>query len=234
MLNYRATKLNGWMIIISISFKVFFVPTRWRKSWRLGEVQSLLWSWSSTRSSFTGLLFEHTGPPYDAFHPERMLYCICSFSGPSFSSFVIVVVTTSTLVVRCRQNLAWGNEATKQSARDSGTSKEQKAEQPVIAISTIFIVCFTSHVITLVTGLVYPSYDLRVPYLGNITKLVFVFCLLFQLGNSTVNIFVYYHKRTRYRGVFDGLFRRKTTWGLGRTEDLRSVYHLTKLTWKGW
>ena len=160
--------------------------------------------------TFTGLLFAHTGPPYDAFHPKRMLYIICSFSGPSFFCFVIVVVTTSLLVVRLRQNLAWRNEATKQSAEDSGTSKEQRAARSVIAISTIFVACFTPHVITLVTGLVYPNYDLRDPYFGNLTRLVFVFCLLFQLVNSTVNILVYYNMSTRYREVFDGLFRRKT------------------------
>ena len=158
--------------------------------------------------TFAGLLFAQTGPPYDAFHPKRMLYFICSFSGSSCFCFVIVVVTTSILVVQLRQNLAWRNEATKQSATDSATSKEQRVARSVIVISSIFIVCFIPNVITLVTGLVYPKYDIRDPYLGNLSRLVFVFCMLFQIANSTVNILVYYRMSTRYREVFDGLFRR--------------------------
>ena len=160
--------------------------------------------------TFAGLLFAQTGPPYDAFNIKRLLYLICSFSGPSCICFAIVVVTTSVLVAQLRQNLAWRNEATKQSARGSRTSKEQRVARSVIFISSIFIVCFIPNVVTWVTGLVYPKYDIRNPYWGNLTRIMFIFCMLFQSANSTVNIFVYYRMSTKYREVFDGLFRRMT------------------------
>ena len=158
--------------------------------------------------TFIGLLFAQTGPPYDAFHPKRMLYFICSFTGPSCFCFVIVLVSTSILVSRLRQNLEWRNEAAKQSATDSGTSKEQKAARSVVVICTIFIICFIPNVIALVASLVYPKYDLRDPYLGNLSRLVFIFSMLFQGANSSVNIFVYYRMSTRYREVFVELFSR--------------------------
>ena len=159
---------------------------------------------------FSGLQFAQTGPPYDAFHPKRMLYFICSFSAPSCICFFIVVFTTSLLVVRLRQNLEWRSEAAKQPAGDSGTSKERKAARSVTVICTIFIFCFVPNVITLVASLVYPKFDLRDPYLGNLSRLSYIFSLLFQVLNSTVNIFVYYFMSTRYREVFVGLFWRKT------------------------
>ena len=139
-----------------------------------------------------GLLFAHTGPPYDLFHPKRMLYFICSFSAPSCFCFVIVVVTTSILVVRLRQNVEWRKEAAKQSTGDSAISKEQRAARSVVVICMIFIICFIPNVIALLASLVYPKYDIRDSYLGNLSRLVFIFCALIQGANSSVNILVYY------------------------------------------
>ena len=160
--------------------------------------------------TFSSLMFALTGPPYDAFHPKRMIYLICSFSVPSLFCFFIVVIATSILVIRLRQNLAWRSEAAKQPAGDSGTPKEQKAARSVTVVCTIFIICFIPNVFTLVAGLVFPDSDLRDPYYGNLSRLLFIFSMLFQGVNSSVNIIVYYRMSTRYREVFVDLFWRKS------------------------
>ena len=157
----------------------------------------------------SALMFAHTGPPYDKPSTTRFLYYVCSFSAPSFICFFIVLVSTILLVVRLKQNLEWRDEATSQST-GSGTAKELKAARSVIAICTIFIICFVPNVTTLVMSAVYPRFDLLDPYLGNLSRIIFIFSFLFQVMNSAVNIFVYYSMSTKYREVFIELFCKKT------------------------
>ena len=152
------------------------------------------------QSVFSALMYAQTGPPYDRPSPRRFLYFVCSFSAPSFICFFIVLVSTILLVIRLKQNLEWRNEAAKQSQRGS---KELRVARSVIAVCTIFTICFVPNVST--------KFEYADPYLGNLTRIVFVFTALFQVVNSAVNIFVYYSMSTKYREVFIDLFCKKRT-----------------------
>ena len=162
------------------------------------------------QATFALLMFADTPLPYDAPSTRRKLYYFCSFSAPSCICFVVVLVSTSVLVVRLKRNMEWRNEATKQSTSESGSTKERKAARSVIAVCTIFIICFLPNVAVLVISIAYPKFDIRDPYLGNLARVVFIFSFLFQVVNSTVNIFVYYNMSTKYREVFNALLCKKT------------------------
>ena len=157
------------------------------------------------QATFALLMFAHTPLPYDAPSARRKLYYFCSFSAPSCICFVVVLVSTSVLVVRLKRNIEWRNEAS-----ESGYTKERKAARSVIAVCTIFIICFLPNVAVLVISIAYPKFDIRDPYLGNLARVVFIFSFLFQVVNSTVNIFVYYNMSTKYREVFNALLCKKT------------------------
>ena len=155
----------------------------------------------------SSLMFADPGPPYDAYDANRALYFICSFSAPSLVCFGVVLVSTTLLVVRLRQSLEWRGEATKQFTKGSaGTTKEQKVARSVIAICTIFIICFLPNVAWFVTTLVYPRFNQNDPYVGNLFRVLYSFSFLFQVISSSINILVYYNMSTKYREVFNALF----------------------------
>ena len=166
---------------------------------------------------FAVLNFGFTGPPYDKPSPRRFLYYICSFSAPSGICFGIVVVSTTVLVIRLKRNLEWRNEATKTYPGGTGNTKERKAARSVIAICTIFIVCFVPNVTNLVVSNVFPQFDPRDAYWGNLSRIVFILSFVFQVVNSSVNIVVYYSMGTKYREVFKDLFFKKANWALVKT-----------------
>ena len=161
------------------------------------------------QSLFIILLYVYPGPPYNIPNQWRALYFNCSFSFASFISFFLVLVSTTILVIRLRQNLEWRNETAKQSNQTSGGSKERKAARCVVAICTIFIICFTPNITLFVMSLLYPTFTVYDPYLGNLKKLMYALSSLLQVLSSAFNIVVYYSMGTKYREVFTALFCRK-------------------------
>ena len=159
---------------------------------------------------FVVLLFVYPGPPYDVFNQRRALYYNCTFSFPSFICFFVVLVSTTLLVVRLRQNLEWRNEAAKQSNQSSGGSKERKAARCVVAICVIFIICFAPNAALIVLSLVFPNFNTHDPYVGSLKRILYGFSSLLQVLSSAINIGVYYRMGTKYREVFDSMFCRKS------------------------
>ncbi|RUS68752.1 hypothetical protein EGW08_023487 [Elysia chlorotica] len=174
------------------------------------------------QSVFIVLLFVYPGPPYDILSKRRSLYFIFSLSVPSLICFFVVSVSTVILVVCLKQNLEWRNAATAtkqsaqsgqsgQSCQNSGVSKERKAARSVVAICTIFIVCFAPNVALFLMSVVYPKFTTYDPYLGNLKRILLAISGVMQVMNSSVNILVYYRMSSRYREVFNSLFCRR--WG---------------------
>ena len=163
------------------------------------------------QSVFVFLLYVYPGPPYKIPSQRRALYFNCSFSFPSFICFFLVLVSTTVLVIRLKKNLEWRNEAAKQSNQISGGSKERKAARSVVAICTIFIICFTPNIVLFVLSLGYPTFTVYDPYLGNLKNILYALSSLLQVISSSVNIIVYYRMGTKYREVFTALFRRERT-----------------------
>ena len=158
--------------------------------------------------TFIFLLFLDPGPPYDVLGETKSIYFMSSFSLLSFVCFFFVVVSTTLLVVRLKQNLEWRNEAAKQSSKSSGNPKEIKAARSVVAICTIFIMCFTPNVALVLTSLVYPKFNQHDPYLGTLMIALHAICTMLQVLSSAVNIVVYYRMSTKYREVFNSMYCR--------------------------
>ncbi|KAK3775631.1 hypothetical protein RRG08_051489 [Elysia crispata] len=91
------------------------------------------------QSVFIFVLFLDPGPPYDVAIQTKSHYFISSFSAPSFVCFFVVLVSTTVLVVRLKQNVEWRNEAAKQSNQNSESSKERKAARNPVTLGRVMI-----------------------------------------------------------------------------------------------
>ena len=158
---------------------------------------------------FIFLLFLNPGPPYDVVNKKKSLYFMSSSSVPSFICFFVVFVSTLLLVVKLKQNVEWRSNAAKQSNTSSGSAREMKAAKCVVAICTIFIICFTPTIVLVVTGLIYPKFTHQDPYLGTLMRSLYALSILMQVLSSSINIFVYYAMGSKYRDVFNALFCRR-------------------------
>ena len=162
------------------------------------------------QSVFIVLFFVSPGPPYDHYNARRAFYYILSFSAPSLICFFLVLVSTTLLVIRLKQNLEWRKEATKQSNNRPGSSmKERKAARSVVAICTIFIICFAPNVALFVTSLFYPNVTHHDPYLGSLMRILYSLSNILQVLSSAVNIVIYYRMGTKYQEIIAGLFCRQ-------------------------
>ena len=159
---------------------------------------------------FVVLLFVYPGPPYDVFNQRRALYYNCTFSIPCFICFFAVLVSTTLLVVRLRQNLEWRKEAAKQSNQSSGGFKERRAARCVVAICVIFIICFAPNAALIAVSLAFPTFNTHDPYVGSLKRILYRFSSLLQVLSSAINILVYYKMGTKYREVFNATFCRKS------------------------
>ena len=144
------------------------------------------------------LLLSYPSPPYDVPNARRLRYITSSFSAPSFICFFVVLISTTLLVVRLKQNLEWRNKAAKQSNKNSGSLKETKAARCVAAICTIFIMCFTPNVALIFAGIVYSELTPHNLYFGTLIVALYAISSMFQVLSSVVNIFVYYTMSTKY------------------------------------
>ncbi|KAK3795810.1 hypothetical protein RRG08_052243 [Elysia crispata] len=145
-------------------------------------------------------------PRPDAADQRRSFYFISSFSAPSFICFFVVLVSTTVLVVRLKQNLEWRNEAAKQSNKNSGSPKEIKASRSLVVICTVFIICFAPSVALFVISLAFPEFTQHDPYLGTLMRALYAISSLVQVLSSSVNIVVYYRMSTKYRNMLNELF----------------------------
>ncbi|RUS77787.1 hypothetical protein EGW08_014451, partial [Elysia chlorotica] len=187
-------------LCIALPFKVKDILTPRRTT-------SLILTMVVYESIFVTLFFTFPGAPYDAYDPRRAAYFIYSFSAPTFIAFFIVLVSTIILVVKLKQSLAWRKDAAKQPAAAGGSrrSKELKAARCVVAICSIFIICFVPNFVLFIVTLVYPTFALKDPYLGTLLTVMYSFSILFQVMSSAVNIFVYYRMSAKYREGFNAL-----------------------------
>ena len=154
--------------------------------------------------AFLLLLYINTGPPYDKYVKRQSFYYFCFFAIPSTTCFFIVVITTIVLVVKLRRNLQWRREAVKNN--DKSSDKEHKIVRTIIAISTIFVICFFPNVANFFVSIIYPPFRYDDPYLGNLTIVMFTFSGVFQAISSSINIFFYYRMSSKFKKVFSQTF----------------------------
>ena len=155
-------------------------------------------------TAFMSLLYIDTGPPYDRDAKKQGFYYFCFFAIPSTTCFFIVVITTIFLVIKLRRNLQWRKGTATQSERSS--DKENKIVRKIIAISTIFIICFFPNVANFFAQIIYPPFRFDDPYLGTLTIIMFTFSGVFQAISSSINIFFYYRMSSKFKRTFSEIF----------------------------
>ena len=155
-------------------------------------------------AAFMAVFYIDIGAPFDEQIEKIGFYYFCFFALPSTTCFFIVVVTTILLVVRLRRNLEWRKQTASQS--ESSSSKENRVARTIIAISTIFIVCFFPNVLNLFVQIIHPPFRYMDPYLGTLTVVMFTFSGVFQAISSSINIFFYYKMSSKFKRVFSETF----------------------------
>ncbi|XP_012937356.1 neuropeptides capa receptor-like [Aplysia californica] len=143
---------------------------------------------------------------------ERVSFALNNVFIP-MASFATVAICTGILVHKLRVKSKWRESTT---APGVGSSKntslrDQRIVQMVIFLSAIFIVCFLPTTVAfLAAAAMQPVYKLDgtgVMHLNSfIVTLTFSFIL--ESINSSVNIFVYLKMSSRYKQVFNQLFRK--------------------------
>ncbi|KAK3745308.1 hypothetical protein RRG08_014456 [Elysia crispata] len=155
-------------------------------------------------AAFMAVFYIDIGAPFDEQIEKIGFYYFCFFAVPSTTCFFIVVVTTILLVVRLRRNLEWRKQTASQS--ESSSSKENRVARTIIAISTIFIICFFPNVLNLFVQIIHPPFRYMDPYLGTLTVVMFTFSGVFQAISSSINIFFYYKMSSKFKRVFSETF----------------------------
>ena len=154
--------------------------------------------------AFLCLLYIDTGPPYDSRDKKQSFYYFIFFAIPSTTCFFIVVITTIFLVVKLRRNLQWRRGASTQT--DKTSEKENRIVRTIIAVSTIFIICFFPNVANFFTQIIYPPFRFDNPYLGTLTIVMFTISGVFQAISSSINIFFYYRMSSKFKKNFTESF----------------------------
>ncbi|XP_059150966.1 FMRFamide receptor-like [Physella acuta] len=130
------------------------------------------------------------------------LYCNAFLQ---LSSFVIVAVLTTGLVVKITQKSKWRNATSSANQNEAVSSRDKKVVRMVIFISGIFILSFTPVVINMLGMLVVADYTV-----GGRYQNLFLFCSTFGFNleaiNSSANIFVYLKMSSKFKEVFMSMF----------------------------
>ena len=153
---------------------------------------------------FLLVFFIDIGAPFQTQIEKTGYYYFCFFAVPSATCFFIVVVTTILLVVRLKRNLEWRKQTASQS--ESSSCKENRVARTIIAISTIFIVCFFPNVLNLFVQIIHPPFRYMDPYLGTLAVTMFSFSGVFQAISSSINLIFYYKMSSKFKKVFSETF----------------------------
>ncbi|KAK3794063.1 hypothetical protein RRG08_059506 [Elysia crispata] len=203
---FATSGVGGWVTtIISLErcFCIMF-PLKVKTIITRRRIVLLILVMTVYQATFACLIYAQTGPPYHQHSEKRIIYLLCSLTGPSFICFVIVVIATTFLVIKLKQTMKMRSQIASQS--DKAMSKERKVVRPVIFICVIFIVCFLPNVAKLLGTIVFPRLTPTDPYFGSLSNVLYTFTFIFQSISSSINIFVYYHMSSKFKETFGSLF----------------------------
>ncbi|XP_005109838.1 cannabinoid receptor type 1B-like [Aplysia californica] len=124
------------------------------------------------------------------------------------SQFVVffgVVVCTTILVLKLRQQAKWRQSSSSTEASDIASKRDARVSTTVTVISAIFVVCYFPNTINFVCVTTVPGYNLFQRYHA-LLVLVSACTFLLEAFNSSINIVVYYKFSSQYRRQFRRLF----------------------------
>ncbi|GFO38994.1 chemosensory receptor a [Plakobranchus ocellatus] len=146
---------------------------------------------------------------------ETIVMIICGVIQPILA-FIIVIVCTIFLTVQLKKMSSWRKTATSVDSRanstpsdaaagSSSSNRDVRLIRMVVAIASIFIVCFTPTCVQLVCTAMFKEFF----YFGVYERLFFlisIFTLLCQSVNGSLNIIMYYNMASKYRITLRRLF----------------------------
>ncbi|KAH9519147.1 hypothetical protein Btru_074842 [Bulinus truncatus] len=147
-----------------------------------------------------GLVFTH-----DRESIERVLFTINSVIIP-FSAFVAVIICTVILVVKLKEKTKWRQSSTAAGKADNVSGRDQKVARMIVMVSALFIACFTPMTIFFVGMIVVPELSITGKY-RNIFFIISSFSFILESTNSSLNIFIYYSMSSKYKAMFNRMFR---------------------------
>ncbi|CAL1529852.1 unnamed protein product, partial [Lymnaea stagnalis] len=124
-------------------------------------------------------------------------------------AFVFVVVFTTVLVAKLKQNSKWRRRTTSSDDRQTGwmSGKERRTVAMAIAVAVVLIVCLTPDVIFTLMTSSDPSFGITGKE-TNVFQAAWSFAFLLHSVNSSITILLYYKTSTRYRQTFQEMFPR--------------------------
>lgn len=166
------------------------------------EYQTAYIDWKldvNNNNTYLGIIFTS-----DRNESEGVVFILYSILG--FVSFISVILFTLLLVVHLNKQSKW---RTKVNVENAGTeamsTRERKTISMVVMIATVLIICYSPGVLLSLTTFYEPEFCIG----GHFVNAFFAFwsfAFVFEAVNSSVNIFMYYHMSTKYRGTFDLIF----------------------------
>ncbi|RUS78928.1 hypothetical protein EGW08_013306 [Elysia chlorotica] len=128
---------------------------------------------------------------------------------PALACYIVIVVSTTFLAVALRQRERWLQTLPGQTSHNIG--KNRKLVTTVVAVSVIYIVCFSPGASAIVTYFALPSQDALNVHVENLVFVLLSYAPIFQALSGMANIFVYFNMNARYRHDLKSLV------GWGRT-----------------
>ncbi|GFO45683.1 peptide receptor gpcr [Plakobranchus ocellatus] len=141
---------------------------------------------------------------------ETILMIICGVIQPLLA-FIIVIVCTIFLTIQLKKMSSWRKTATSVNSSPNPTqsvassNRDVRLIRMVVAIASIFIVCFTPTCVQLVCTAMFKEFF----YFGVYERLFFLISsltALCQSVNGSLNIIMYYNMASKYRITLRRLF----------------------------
>ncbi|CAL1526484.1 unnamed protein product, partial [Lymnaea stagnalis] len=120
------------------------------------------------------------------------------------SAYVSVVVCTVVLTVKLSSKAKWRQQSTTKS--DHVTGKEKQVMKLVNVISGLFIASYFPNAVVFFWMAREPEFNIDGKY-RNIFMVCFSYCFIAESLNSCVNIVVYYKMSSKFKSVFNTMFR---------------------------
>ncbi|XP_005110482.3 tachykinin-like peptides receptor 86C [Aplysia californica] len=146
-----------------------------------------------------------------------------------FSSFGLLLILTSTLVLLLKKRSEWRLQTVSAGPSDKNnvSRRERGAIRLTLMVSTILICFLFPSTLLIITSFLEPEFNFGRRY-QNMYFSVWTIVSLGEVSNSSVNIFVYYKMNSRYRETFRGVFCTKSSSKEGNKTPV-NVSHTEKL-----
>ncbi|CAL1545320.1 unnamed protein product, partial [Lymnaea stagnalis] len=129
-----------------------------------------------------------------------------------FLSIPLIILFTIILTAKLRQKSKWRFKTTSGTDRvlKNMDKKESKTIKMITAIAFIHILCYLPAYIGLLIVITVPEFSIVGLY-KNSFVVEFSFSGLFEAVNSSLSIFLYYRMSTKYRRIFNAIFKQRKT-----------------------